>query len=1227
MATAKYIKKWNLSRTSSIGIGLLVFLTLIGGYLYYSRLMANASVSGNKFLTANGSAVGTASVSAGGFANTTTTANDGTYLTLREASNSATGLSWNFTGWNALNTATEATGDKVTKVVVNMSAGVGNNTFGSDGNKTFQFRMYNFNSTTYDLITTATRNLTSRNATAFTLSFPSPQNYTNYFDAGGNFRIQMENTADGDGITTYMRIDYVYVQIYYDKKTPAAAWNSPNGNPAAYYTNAASVVLKADGNDNTPAGDTEQTGIASMRFYSNNGSETLLGSQPTFDAGGNAITGGTWSYTWSPAEGSYTVYARAYDGKNNASSNTASQTIVVDRTSPTAAFTAPSAGNYVSGATYSVTGTANDTNINNYTLEYSNGGPWTQINQVTNTNVSNGALGSWSLPADGTYSLRLTVTDKVANPASVTTVNNVYVDNNAPTVSITAPSAGDFVGGAVYAITGTASDTFLNYYKVERSPAGAGTWTLIGAVYSPVSNNTLVNWDTTSVANGNYDLRLTAYDKSGKSSSVTKTNIQVDNTLPTASITDPANGSRFKGATYDIIGTANDANISKYRVEYSNGGPWNLIEEKLTTNVNNNKLTTWTLPADGTYTVRLSVYDKAGNLSTGSVSVTVDSTAPGLDVEYYSDAGLTTPVPTSGGKPLIKSGTVYVKLVPNETLRNNPGDNQITIAAPGTTNSVTNADFTWTGSAWRYTWTVNPDTDGDATVTVKGTDLVGNVRAMGAPGSGGTVNLNVIILNPSLSYTIENEQLILSWSVEDDHKEYRIYRSTSNGFTPDGSTYVATVAAPAESYTSSIPAGVFYYKIIVEDIAGNTVTSSQITVFMAAGPTNGYVKYFDKTPFVGIAVYWDDTLGGSISWADNVVPSGAALSWRSDGLTFGNLLTTNAYAVLSNAEKFKNYYFKINKGGRNAIIRAFPVTIPYTGADGGTRSFNDYAHGNFRPDSPMCGGCHSTHSALKAQLLKQATYYDLCLFCHGTAATQSKYDVQRGKVFTGTAWVDSLAGPIGSDFGTSKHNVDDRSNVDTTVYGSAPGKILTFTCVSCHKGHGGPNDNYRLIRDTIYPSNDKFVSARVYYNAFSIVKNPAVGEEVYMVSGNTEFCSACHLDYDEGSAWYAGGTYSSYRRHPVTVGSRVYSVYRTDPLRNWYPAASDTLPLQVYSAGESIGADKRTAVVCSTCHYAHGTYKSFSMDYPQSNGVVAYVYNQKMLRLNNYGVCESCHKK
>jgi predicted CXXCH cytochrome family protein len=408
----------------------------------------------------------------------------------------------------------------------------------------------------------------------------------------------------------------------------------------------------------------------------------------------------------------------------------------------------------------------------------------------------------------------------------------------------------------------------------------------------------------------------------------------------------------------------------------------------------------------------------------------------------------------------------------------------------------------------------------------------------------------------------------------------------------------------------------------------------------ADGPS-AYVRYYNiDVNRVDLAVYWDDTHNATtynLQYATDVTADGSGLSWSANQTKQASG-TTAAYVILTNVTKYKNYYFRIYDGeGNDTIVRSFPVE--FNNGSNPTRYQNDYAHGNFTPDTAMCAACHSTHSALQAQLIKQHTYYDLCMLCHGSSATQSKYDVEKGKVKTSVDWEDSLAGPIGTGITgiTSKHNIDDNNSVNTSVYGSDPALVLTFTCVSCHNGHGGKNDNYRLLKGAgntkIYPANNSWNPQTATVSAFAIVKDASVGEEVYMVSGNTEFCSACHLDYDNGNAWVKGGVYgttgsvvtANVYKHPVTVGSVVYSVQiDANHSAGLYPTSGDVLPLQYHSG--ATGDDKRTAVVCSTCHFAHGTYKTFNVPLP-ANGTSSVASNQKMLRLDNYGVCQSCHKK
>ncbi|MBI3536486.1 MAG: aminoacyl-tRNA hydrolase [Chloroflexi bacterium] len=79
-----------------------------------------------------------------------------------------------------------------------------------------------------------------------------------------------------------------------------------------------------------------------------------------------------------------------------------------------------------------------------------------------------------------------------------------------------APTPGAIVSGAVE-IRGRAVVADFRFYKVEYAPLGQDKWTLIGpeVIFVPVENGQLVTWQSPTVADGSYRLRLQVVDKSG----------------------------------------------------------------------------------------------------------------------------------------------------------------------------------------------------------------------------------------------------------------------------------------------------------------------------------------------------------------------------------------------------------------------------------------------------------------------------------------------------------------------------------------------------------------------------------------------------------------------------------------------------------------------------------------------------------------------------------------
>jgi hypothetical protein len=156
----------------------------------------------------------------------------------------------------------------------------------------------------------------------------------------------------------------------------------------------------------------------------------------------------------------------------------------------------------------------------------------------------------------------------------------------------------------------TVSDpsTVVNVTACSRTYNSGGTrevqFTVVGLGQDLTSN---VNYALTDVAGSR--LPSSSYTDTGK-------NLIFDAAAPTAAITSPAAGNTVSGSV-PILGTASDANFKEYQLHYESAdapGVWNPIgPNPYTTTVTNGSLGTWNAAelADGSYTLRLQVFDKA----------------------------------------------------------------------------------------------------------------------------------------------------------------------------------------------------------------------------------------------------------------------------------------------------------------------------------------------------------------------------------------------------------------------------------------------------------------------------------------------------------------------------------------------------------------------------------------------------------------------------------------
>ena len=341
-----------------------------------------------------------------------------------------------------------------------------------------------------------------------------------------------------------------------------------------------------------------------------------------------------------------------------------------------------------------------------------------------------------------------------------------------------------------------------------------------------------------------------------------------------------------------------------------------------------------------------------------------------------------------------------------------------------------------------------------------------------------------------------------------------------------------------------------------------------------------------------------------------------------------NQLATNVAVYsysYSNCTNYVNYYFKVqDQMGNSAVTPAFPPDAN--------------PHGSYKINTSYCAACHVTHTAAGTYLMKAPNVVALCTTCHD--GTQSKYDVMNGVVrLPGGEWGETSGGPFGAlrteeelpvgelvysavYSGYTSESEQNITNSPTSVhnlgtgFNQAPGGVSDLTeglgCESCHDPHGNSR-NFRNLKNVIQVTGG--LSVAIDFQAFAETDSAKVhgyGEDINYNTGSIYFCSACHSDYNQASG--SGSTSATGTNQPgfplgaPSMNKFIHAV--NTPL--YYNGEYLTTLLPVES-GSGINT-----VVCLTCHHSHGTART---------GISRRTGSTALIRMDNQGVCEECHKK
>lgn len=241
---------------------------------------------------------------------------------------------------------------------------------------------------------------------------------------------------------------------------------------------------------------------------------------------------------------------------------------------------------------------------------------WTELTPATTERCTVGTLAQWNATGqpDGDYIVELEAVNQVG---LVSTAALEFRLNTAVSpASIRTPADGEIVGGTT-CLDGTIGEDCFSTYRVDYRPTTGGAFLPVDTA-SPlyttrVINDPIASWNTRTVLDGDYQVRVRVSDICGNNADHTRT-YEVDNTAPIASIQTPA-ACEWIGGVVEVKGQVFDRNIASWVLEYTGGDErgWRTIATGTTNIPAGGAIGTWdtsSLPRCA-YTLRLRATDKA----------------------------------------------------------------------------------------------------------------------------------------------------------------------------------------------------------------------------------------------------------------------------------------------------------------------------------------------------------------------------------------------------------------------------------------------------------------------------------------------------------------------------------------------------------------------------------------------------------------------------------------
>jgi len=563
------------------------------------------------------------------------------------------------------------------------------------------------------------------------------------------------------------------------------------------------AVLSGTATLTASASDTGGTGVSSVTFqHSPAGTATWTTIATDASAPYSAVFD-----TTQVADGDYDLRAVADDGAGNSTASSP-RSVAVRNGAVSITITAPAT--YVNAAApnpFTITAATPDALMQVEFFACSD----PSLGCSTGTWVSLGTdtagpewSASWNVDPDGNRALRAMATN--ASGATAVDVVDVTIDRTAPSGPLTAPTAGQTLSGSV-TVASDSSDagTGVDSVDFQASASGAGSWTTFA---TDTSGPWEAAWNTSGLADGDYDLRAVTADGAGNLFTSTVVGVTVDNNAPTVSISAPV--AYVNGADpdpYPLTAVTPDQDIDTVAFYHcsdaSSGcsaGTWISLGSDVTAPYS----ASWPLDGEGNRALRAVAMDRVGQTGQAVADVLIDRTAPsGGSISYtdgYNTSGsvaVTTADGTDGGSGIAPGSGVLQR---DAAVLTASGCG----AFAGSWTAVSSPD-TSVASARCYVYRYRvPDRAGNITTYTSTAVVKVDTSAPSAP-----ANLAASVAGP--------RELDLSWSASSDDVAVSAYVIRRGG------AVLASVGAGTTTYSDTTvnPQTTYTYTVAALDAAGN----------------------------------------------------------------------------------------------------------------------------------------------------------------------------------------------------------------------------------------------------------------------------------------------------------------------------------------------------------------------------------------------------------------------